>query len=328
MARPQHEEDDFSEDSQFNAEDSGRNRPRSGKPLTFADMSVIAADIKATFSAAITDLKSNILVLSDKMETAEAKGKHRDKALHRLEKVADTHAAHFIEMSRHLEDLDNRGRRCNVRVRGIPESVENDQIIPALQRVFNSLLERQEDTAIEFVRAHRALRPRGPDDAPPRDVVCCLQNFQLKEDIMRKARRNDHIVFNGANIMLYQDLSQITLKNRRAMCPLLEQLREREIKYTWRFPFALVVTVAGKQHTLRTPTDLPYFCEALNLEPMALPDWYQEYTLPPLSRSPPDSPFSTPDKQKSKKQKQGRGGNSQAGTPAPRHTPARGHAYD
>ncbi|XP_040195108.1 vomeronasal type-2 receptor 26-like [Rana temporaria] len=188
MARSQPDEDDFSEDSQYTAEDSGRSRSRSNKPLTFADMSVIAADIKATFSAAITDLKSNLLVLSDKMEAVEVKGKQRDRAIRRLEKVVDTHASHFIEINHHLEDLDNRGRRCNIRVMGIPESVESDQIVPALQRVFNSLLERQEDTVIDFVRAHRALRARGPDDAPPRDIICCLQSFPLKEDIMRKAR--------------------------------------------------------------------------------------------------------------------------------------------
>lgn len=64
-------------------------------------------------------------------------------------------------MNRHLEDLDNHGHRCNIRVRGIPETVDSDQMIPALQKVFNSLLERQEYTAIDFVRAHRALRARG-----------------------------------------------------------------------------------------------------------------------------------------------------------------------
>lgn len=116
-------------------------------------------------------------------------------------------------MNRYLGDLDNRG---NIRVRGIPETVEPDQIIPALQRVFNSLLDRQEDMVINFVRAHRALRPRGPETAPPRDIICCLQSFVLKEEIMRKAQRNDHIIFNGETIMLFQDLSQITLKNR---CP-------------------------------------------------------------------------------------------------------------
>lgn len=90
--------------TQYAIEDSGRSRACSNKPL-----SVIAADIKATFSAAITDLKSKLLVLSDKMEAVEVKGRQRDKVLYRLEKVANSHLSHFIEMNRHLEDLDNRG---------------------------------------------------------------------------------------------------------------------------------------------------------------------------------------------------------------------------
>lgn len=83
---------------------------------------------------------------------------------------------------------------------------------------------------------------------------------------MRKVRGNNHIVFNDVHIMLFQDLSQITLKNRRVLCPLLEQLRWKDIKYTWRFPFALDVTLAGKQHIPLLPANLPGFCEALNLD--------------------------------------------------------------
>lgn len=133
--------------------------------------------------------------------------------------MSASHNHHCIDMNRHLEDLDNRGRRNNICVRGIPETVEYVQIIPALQRVFSSLLERQEDMEIDFVRAHTALRPKGPDTAPPCDIICCLQSFTFKEEIMRKARKNLQIIFNGANIMLFQDLSQITLRNRRALHP-------------------------------------------------------------------------------------------------------------
>lgn len=119
---------------------------------------------------------------------------------------------------------------------------------------------------------------------------------------MRRARRNDHIVFKGARIMLFQDLSQITLKNRRALRLLLDKL-------TWRFTFSLVVTLTGKQHILRSPTDLPEFCEGLGIELIDLPEWYQEFTLPPSTRSPPTSSASTPEKQQPKHLKQGRGNN-------------------
>lgn len=121
---------------------------------------------------------------------------------------------------------------------------------------------------------------------------------------MFKARRNEHIVFNGENIKLFQDLSQITLKNGRALWPLLDKLWEKDLRYTWHFPFALLVTHNGKQHMLRTPSDLPEFCNSLQLDQIDLPEWYQEFTLPPKDRSLPHSPLTTPEKHHSKKQKQ------------------------
>lgn len=110
---PVHAEEDYSEDSQSATEESGRRNAHTDLPLTYADMLGFAADIKTLFSAAITDRKTNLLVLTEKMASAETARKHREKAIHRLERVTSTHAHHFINMNRHLEDLDNRGRRNN-----------------------------------------------------------------------------------------------------------------------------------------------------------------------------------------------------------------------
>lgn len=62
-------------------------------------------------------------------------------------------------------------------------------------------------------------------------------------------------------------------------------------------------------------TYLVEFCDALDLSMIELPDWYAEFLHPLLDRSPPESPFSTPDKRLAKKAKHGRGGGSKAGTP-------------
>ena len=132
---------------------------------------------------------------------------------------------------------------------------------------------------------------------------------------MRKARGNDHIVFNGATIMLFQDLSQITLKNRRALRPLLDKLRERDMRYSWKFPFALSVTSGGRQPTLRDPDGLRDFCAALELDYVSLPDWYAEFLGPQPESSPLRSPFSTPEKRFHKRLKPHRMDGSKAGTP-------------
>lgn len=104
--------------------------------------------------------------------------------------------------------------------------------------------------------------------------------------------------------MLFKDVSQITLKNRYALRPLLEKPRERDLKYSWHFPFALTVTYNGHQYVLRTPADLPELCEALDMEHLHLLDWYAEFLHIPQVRSPPASPFVSPDKMEAKKFKQ------------------------
>ncbi|CAH2327707.1 Hypothetical predicted protein [Pelobates cultripes] len=42
---------------------------------------------------------------------------------------------------------------------------------------------------------HRSLRGQGPPDSPPQDVICCLYNFGLKEEILRKARDVQNICY-------------------------------------------------------------------------------------------------------------------------------------
>ncbi|XP_077341435.1 uncharacterized protein LOC143986902 [Lithobates pipiens] len=236
----------------------------------------------ATYSQQPSDHRSQSrsAFLNEKMATMERAEHRRDQAVHRLEATTASHAAHLITINRHLEDLDNRGRRCNIRVRGVPETVAPDQIPSALRSIFNNLLENPADTPIDFVCAHRALRARPAEAAPPRDIICCLQSFPLKEEILNQARKNALIQFNDSELALYQDLSPITLQNRRALRPLLEVLRERGIVYKWRFPFALQATVNGRQFLLKLPEELPDFCAALNIPIVNLPDWYAEFKTP------------------------------------------------
>lgn len=104
-----------------------------------------------------------------------------------------------------------------------------------------------------------------PDMAPLRDIICCLQNFPLKKEILNQARKSDQIIFNDSTITLFHGLSPITLQNTRAMRPLLDELREKGIVYKWRFPFALQATLNGKRLILRMLDKIPDFCADLSL---------------------------------------------------------------
>lgn len=147
-----HEAEHIEEDSLSASEDMVREPEHTDHPLRLSEMTKIAADIKNTLSSAITDLRADFLALSDRLSHTERAEAKRDRAVERLTTTVTSHATHLILMNRHLEDLDNRGRRQIIRVRGIPEKIEPAQIKSALQEVFNELLDRPKDTDIEFVQ--------------------------------------------------------------------------------------------------------------------------------------------------------------------------------
>lgn len=253
------------------------------QPVNMGALKLIASDIKDTLAAAIADLKLNLQTLCMRMDDLEETTTRHDAQIHQTLNTTSSHTIQLREMQRHLEDLDNRGRRHNLRVRGIPESIEPTQLPQTTSALFNDLLGRPPAVNIDFERIHRALRPRGRDTDPPRDVVCCFVSFRLKEDILRKARERREILLQGSEIKIFQDLSPITLQKRRDLRPLLDLLRTKDITYRWKFPFCLSASAQGHTALLRSPDDLRTFCETLNLPLVDLPDWSALIALLPSS---------------------------------------------
>lgn len=222
-------------------------------------------------------------------------------AIHQVQQAVSIHNRHLIDMHRHMEDLDNRGRRRNLHIRGIPESVEAPQLQAVVWAIFNTLLGRPPDAPVEMERCHRALRPRGRDTDLPRDAVCCLVSFTQKEKILRLARNHAHLEHEGARIQLFQGLSTITLQHRRDLRPLLQALRERRIPYRWKFPFCLQATNGNHTAQLRTPANLRPFCDILGMPMIPVPDWYGAFLRPEPWI--PTQPGNTPRSQRSRQRR-------------------------
>lgn len=82
--------------------------------LSITDLQAVAMDIKSTLTAAISDLKADLRAVVSRLETVESVAMTHRAAIQQVQQVFDTHAQHLIEMHRHIEDLDNRGRRRNL----------------------------------------------------------------------------------------------------------------------------------------------------------------------------------------------------------------------
>ncbi|CAH2253635.1 Hypothetical predicted protein [Pelobates cultripes] len=95
--------------------------------------------------------------------------------------------ADLASLTTWVDDLDNRGRRLNLRVRGVREGDPAEHIPDILKRLFTQVLGGKQIPRLGIVRAHRVLGPMPPPEEQPRDIICCLENDQLKEDILRTA---------------------------------------------------------------------------------------------------------------------------------------------
>lgn len=113
------------------------------------------------------------------------------------EALSDT----VLQLQTHLEDIDNHNRRNNIRVRGVPETVVDLQA--AVETIFHSLLPEHLDTCD---RIHWTIQPKPPLEKPPRDIVMCLKEFLVKEEILRASRNTLIIWYEGTTIQIYLDI--------------------------------------------------------------------------------------------------------------------------
>lgn len=127
-------------------------------------------------------------------------------AIRQVQSTYDSQLSQLFDLHSHVEDLDNRGRRHNIRVVGVPESIDPGSLQQTICPTFNDLIDRPADSPIDMERAHHALCPQPRENEPPRDIICCVVNFLLKEEILRKERERGRILYNGAEVKLFQDL--------------------------------------------------------------------------------------------------------------------------
>lgn len=104
-----------------------------------------------------------LMLLRDKIRKLE------DAQLSMQQSISSTHTSlstadsHYRSLIVQMDDLENRNRRNNVRLRGVPDSVRAQDLTSTLTNFFNSLIGRDRDTFIELDRAHRALTQLVPE---------------------------------------------------------------------------------------------------------------------------------------------------------------------
>ncbi|CAH2286206.1 Hypothetical predicted protein [Pelobates cultripes] len=207
----------------------------SAQMLTKADTGNLLHEFRTAVREEISALRTDLAAVEVRVDALETETQaYRNR--HRAAKLATTRQGNLLlTLRRQVEDLENRTRRQNIMICGLPEP-DSTPLQETVRALFRQILGERCPTDLHFDRIHRALGPQR-QDGKQRDALCCLHAYSLKDQLITATRGTNTITFQGAEVALFQDLSSLTLDARRALRPITVALRDRNILYrTLRIP--------------------------------------------------------------------------------------------
>lgn len=138
---------------------------------TKQDFCMLIQEVRETCRSEINMLWTDLHHLSTRVSSLEEDSGDIKHEISHIHSQLTSQASTLWDFHRHLEDLDKRGRRNNIRIRGLPEATQDEDLPVTLQATFNSVLGRPEHQKVKLDWAHRALRPRSLGSRPL-DVIC------------------------------------------------------------------------------------------------------------------------------------------------------------
>lgn len=250
----------------------------SSASVTLADLSslldeqrkAISADFKSSFEALTTTLEglhSTVTEHGQRISSLEDNSNEVDLRLQQLETACSTLQQDNVLLKAKVADLEGRSRRQNIRIIGLPESLEG----PRPTVFFSELLVDVFGTEVlpsppELDRAHRSLAPKPATGDKPRPVILRLHRFQVKDLLIREARRRGDLFYKEHKIRLYEDYSSDVLKQRAEYKSSMAELYKRGYKPALLFPAKLRISLPNGEKTwIKSVSEADKFVQNLNV---------------------------------------------------------------
>lgn len=157
--------------------------------------------------------------------------------------------------------MEGRSRRNNGKIVGIPEGEEKGkptdfiiELTPRLLGVNNFV------KPVTVDRAHRIPVPKSTDVKKPRSIIARIHFYQEKELIFWLTRQQQ-MTYNGPRVFIYPDNTAEVMAQRRGFRQVTQALKEREVKFTLRFPAKLHVHYNDQVKVFTSPGEAMSFIE-------------------------------------------------------------------
>lgn len=249
---------------------------------TQSDMALILSEIKANGSrldgitdqlegiaGSVSTLQNSFTALTERIEGIETRLTEAEGRISSAEDsaaVSEGRLSNLLtkveQLQSKVDDLENRGRRKNLRIVGLPEGAEGSgQLTSFLRSSIPKWLDLPADSlALDIERAHRSptFAPSNPNSTP-RSVLIRFLRFTEKETVLRAALKKT-INHEGAELRFYSDLSTSVLQKRPEFSSVVKIMASRGFAY----PARLRCLHMGKIRLFDDPNSAKAFLDSLD----------------------------------------------------------------
>lgn len=250
-------------------------------PSTDINMASLVSLLEEHRQALSAEFKTSISKLEDKLEHIQCKVSDNEAKIISLEANANETEDRMLaledscaklsesnaKLQTRVSELESRSRRSNIRILGLPESIEG----PRPTAFFSELLlevfgESVLGAAPECDRAHRTAKAKPAPGQRPRPVIICLHRHQVKETIIREARaQRGKLKYRDHPITIYEDYTPEVMEERHKYKEVMSRLYVLGLKPSLRYPARLsIITTGGTRKTFLNKTEAENYVMSLD----------------------------------------------------------------
>lgn len=228
----------------------------------------LATDFRASFSSLENKFDNIQSVIEDhgqRLSSMELATEDLSQRVADLENVCSGLKQDNSKLLAKVVYLESRSRRQNLRILGLAESTEG----PRPTEFFSGLLAEVfgQDTLPsppEIDRAHHSLAAKPAPGQRPRPVILRLHRFQVKELLIREARRRGKLDYHGQQIRIVDDYCPEVVSKRAEYRGVMTELYNRGLKPSLLYPARLRITLpTGEKKWLRSADEAQNYVDNL-----------------------------------------------------------------
>uniref|UniRef100_A0A3Q0RYJ6 L1 transposable element RRM domain-containing protein n=1 Tax=Amphilophus citrinellus TaxID=61819 RepID=A0A3Q0RYJ6_AMPCI len=183
--------------------------------------------------------------------------------------VLDCHNHAFQELELKLADMEDRNRRCNIRIIGLKEGLEGSNatqyLTSSLPKWFPALAHAQ----IEIMRAHRIYsdaRNRGVNRTLIFNVLC----YTTRQAILRAVKKSP-LTIDGRKIRFSPDYSNFTVKRRQAFHQAMDAAHTKGLDFFLLYPATLKIKEGTEYRSFTSSKEAEDYVAAVTPPALAQP---------------------------------------------------------